>query len=175
MLELGEVARNHRNIEASEDRLLGLPVEQEAKSGLEATLGRMLAGCQLLAFHFRYCDAVTGFTLSFTDHDLEIEWVALTDALHLDHAVTPVSTVVGASVRSLPHRIRRPAKMFVSFSAQSLSLLGFRPRAAPQGMFVTASKIRTRFPKFVRRHKIRETSQNMTPEYGLIPCNREPL
>jgi hypothetical protein len=36
----------------------------------------VLAGCQLLAFRFRHCDAVTSLALSFADHDLEVEWIA---------------------------------------------------------------------------------------------------
>jgi Sigma-70, non-essential region len=41
-LELGEITRDRRHVEASEDRFLWLSVEQELEGGLETMLWRML-------------------------------------------------------------------------------------------------------------------------------------
>ena len=79
-LEFGEVARDHRGVEASENRLLRLAIEQEAEGRLETAFRRMLAGCQPLAHLSRHRHAVTGFTASFTDDHLEIQRVALGNA-----------------------------------------------------------------------------------------------
>ena len=43
-LELGEIARDRRHIETSEDRFLWLAVEQEPEGRLEIALRGMLAG-----------------------------------------------------------------------------------------------------------------------------------
>ena len=40
-LELGEVARDRRQVEAPEDRFLGLAVKQEPEGRLETAFGRM--------------------------------------------------------------------------------------------------------------------------------------
>src|SRR5260370_32202241 len=84
-LEFGEVARDHRRVEASENRLLRLAVEQEAEGRLETAIRRMLPGCQPLAHLSRHRHVVTGLTRSFTDDHLEIERVALGNAPDLDH------------------------------------------------------------------------------------------
>src|SRR6266540_3952273 len=57
-LELGKVARDHGDVEASEDRLLGLAIEQETEGCLEAPLRRMLAGGEPRARLARHRDVV---------------------------------------------------------------------------------------------------------------------
>src|SRR5215510_12514830 len=56
-LELGEVARDHRHIAASENRLLWLASEQETEGCLKTALGRMFAGHQPLAHFTGHGDA----------------------------------------------------------------------------------------------------------------------
>jgi hypothetical protein len=48
-LEFGEVARDHRHVEASENRLFWLAVEQETEGCLKTALGRMLATQTVIA------------------------------------------------------------------------------------------------------------------------------
>src|SRR5918996_3939478 len=89
-LELGEVARDHCHVEAAEDRLLRLAVEQEPEGRFQTALRRMLAGRQPLARLLRHRDVVAGLALSFADHHLELERlalarVALGGAPDLDH------------------------------------------------------------------------------------------
>ena len=87
-IEFGEIARDHRQVEASENRLLRLAVEQEAERRLDKTLGRVLPACQPIARLARHRDVVTGLTPSFTDDNLEIERVVLCnspDFNHVDH------------------------------------------------------------------------------------------
>ena len=79
-LEFGEVTRDHRHVEASENRLLWLAVEQETEGRLKTALGRMLAGRQPLAHFTRHRDAVTSYALSFTNDHFEIERDALANA-----------------------------------------------------------------------------------------------
>src|SRR5262249_21869741 len=84
-LELGEVARNRRDVEASEDRFLWLAVEQESEGRFETAFRRMPAARQPLAHLSRHRDVVTRLTLSFADDHLENERVALGGAPDLDH------------------------------------------------------------------------------------------
>src|SRR5215469_1625293 len=83
--ELGEVARDRGHVEASEDRFLGLAVEQEPEGRLDAAFWRMLARRQPLAHLSRHRDVVTSLALSFADDHLENERVALGSAPDLDH------------------------------------------------------------------------------------------
>src|SRR6516225_7504797 len=84
-LELGEVARDRRHVEASEDRFLWLAVEQEPEGRLETALRGMLARRQPFAHLSRHRDVVTSLVLSFTDDHLENERVMLGEAPDLDH------------------------------------------------------------------------------------------
>src|SRR5215472_12020431 len=84
-LELGEVARDRRQVEAPEDRFLGLAVEQEPEGRLETAFGRMLARRQPLAHLSRHGDVVTSLTLSFADDHLENERVVRGSAPDLNH------------------------------------------------------------------------------------------
>src|SRR6516165_8236039 len=63
-LELGEVARNRRDVESSEDGFLWLAVEQEPEGRLETALRRVLARRQPLAHLSRHRDVVTSLALS---------------------------------------------------------------------------------------------------------------
>src|SRR5215831_12597681 len=84
-LELGEVARDRRYVEASEDRFLGLAVEQEPEGRLETAFRRMLARRQPLAHLSRHRHAVASLALSFADDHLENERAVLASALDLNH------------------------------------------------------------------------------------------
>src|SRR3954468_5741595 len=84
-LEFGEVTRDHRQVEASENRLLWLAVEQETEGRLQTALGRMPAGRQPLAHFTRHRDVVASLALSFTNDHFEIERAALANASDLDH------------------------------------------------------------------------------------------
>src|SRR5262249_4550104 len=84
-LELGEVARDRRHVEAPEDRLLGLAVEQEPEGRLETAFWRMLPRRQPLAHLSRHGDVVTSLVLSFADDHLENERVVLGSAPDLNH------------------------------------------------------------------------------------------
>src|SRR5215471_11994192 len=84
-LELGEVARDRRHVEAPEDRFLGLAVEQEPEGRFETAFRGMLARRQPLAHLSRHRDVVTSLALSFADDHLENERVALGSAPNLDH------------------------------------------------------------------------------------------
>src|SRR5258708_33028286 len=84
-LELGEVARDRRHVEASEDRFLWLAVEQEPEGRFETALRRMLACRQPLAHLSRHRDVVTRLALSLTDDHLENERAALGSEPDLDH------------------------------------------------------------------------------------------
>src|SRR6266849_9369147 len=79
-LELGEVARDRRHVEAPEDRFLWLPVEQELEGRLETAFRRMLPRRQPLAHLSRHRDVVTSLTLSFADDHLENERIVLGNA-----------------------------------------------------------------------------------------------
>src|SRR5215813_11494212 len=83
--ELGEVARDHGHVEASEDRFLGLAVEQEPEGRLDAAFWRMLPRRQPLAHLLRHGDVVTSLTLSFADDHLKNERVVLGSAPDLNH------------------------------------------------------------------------------------------
>src|SRR5262249_55950567 len=76
-LELGEVARDHRYIEASENRLLWLAIEQETEGRLKTALGRMFAGHQPLAHFTGHGGMVTSLARSFTNDHFETERAAL--------------------------------------------------------------------------------------------------
>src|SRR6516165_5923993 len=84
-LELGEVARDRRHVEASENRFLRLTVEQEPEGRFETALRRVLARRQPLAHLSRHRDVVMGLALSFSDDHLENERVVLGSASNLDH------------------------------------------------------------------------------------------
>src|SRR5262249_53109318 len=84
-LELAEVARDLRHIEASENRFLRLTVEQEPEGCLEAALRRVLARSQPLARLSRHRDVVTGLALSLGHDHLEHERIALAGEPDLDH------------------------------------------------------------------------------------------
>src|SRR5438270_8658025 len=85
LLELGEIPRDCCDVEAPEDRLLRLPVEQELEGRLETTLRRMLARGQPFACVSRHGDLVTSLTLSFADDHLENERILLGSPANLDH------------------------------------------------------------------------------------------
>src|SRR6516162_1328189 len=84
-LELGEVARDRRQVEAPQDQFLGLAVEQKPEGRLETAFGRMLARRQPLAHLSRHGDVVTSLTLSLADDHLENERVMLGSASDLNH------------------------------------------------------------------------------------------
>src|SRR5499426_1355889 len=84
-LELGEVARDHRHVEASEDRFLWLAVEQEPEGRLDTAFRCMLARRQPLAHLSRHGDVVTSLALSFADDYVENERVVLGSAPDLNH------------------------------------------------------------------------------------------
>ena len=109
-LEFGKVTRDHRHVEASENRLLWLAVEQETEGRLKTALGRMLAGRQPLAHFTRHRDVVTSHALSFTNDHFEIERDALANAPDLDHGdlsvVEPPET--GGTVVSPPVLMAAP-------------------------------------------------------------------
>src|SRR5262249_42538303 len=84
-LEFGEVARDHRHVEAPEDRLLRLAVEQEAERRLDAALRRMLAAGEPLEGLLPHRDAVTRLPLALGDQPLKFERLARADAPNLDH------------------------------------------------------------------------------------------
>src|SRR5215831_3806191 len=84
-LELGEITRDRRHVEASEDRFLWLSVEQELEGGLETMLWRMLARRQAFARLSRHGDVVTRLALSFADDHLEHGRAVFGDASDFDH------------------------------------------------------------------------------------------
>src|SRR6516225_7037553 len=84
-LELWEVARDRRHVEAPEDRFLGLAVEQEPEGRLETAFGRMPPRRQPLAHLSRHGDVVTSLAFSFADDHLENERVVRGSAPDLNH------------------------------------------------------------------------------------------
>src|SRR5712691_11760668 len=85
VLEFGEVTRDHGQVEAPEDRLLRLSVEQETERRLHTALRRVLAAGQPLEGRLRHRDVVARLALPFGDHYLEFEGLARADAPNLDH------------------------------------------------------------------------------------------
>src|SRR5215469_4709578 len=85
LLEFWEVARDHRHVEASENRLLWLAIEQKTEGRLKTALGRMFAGHQPLAHFTGHGDMVTSLARSFTNDHFETERAALANAPDLDH------------------------------------------------------------------------------------------
>src|SRR5215813_12979067 len=86
LLEFWEVARDHRHVEASENRLLWLAIEQKTEGRLKTALGRMFAGHQPLAHFMGHGNMVTRLARSFTNDHFETERAALTNAAGLDSA-----------------------------------------------------------------------------------------
>jgi hypothetical protein len=87
-LEFGEVARDHRHVEASENGFLRLAVEQESEGCFETALRRMLAR-QLLASFSRHRDVVMGLPISLPDDHLEFKMVVVCRTSDLDHVGLP--------------------------------------------------------------------------------------
>src|SRR5215467_11407097 len=83
--ELGEVARDRGHVEASEDRFLGLAVEQEPEGRLDTAFWRMLACRQPLAHLSRHGDVVTSLALSFADDHIENKRVVRGSAPDVNH------------------------------------------------------------------------------------------
>ena len=84
-LELGEVTRDRRHVEASEDRFLRLTVEQEPEGCFEAALRRVFACRQPLAHLSRHRDVVPSLAISLADDHIENEGLALAGEPDLDH------------------------------------------------------------------------------------------
>jgi hypothetical protein len=84
-LELGEIARDHAHIEAAQDRLLRLAVEQEAERCLDQTLGRVHAGDESFIQLARKRDVMQRRALALAHDDVEFERVIVGDAPDLDH------------------------------------------------------------------------------------------
>src|SRR5262245_61709659 len=72
-LEFGEVAQDHRHVEASEYRLLWLAVEQESEGCLKAALRRMVPARQTVAHFTRHRDVVTSLAPCLANDHFEIE------------------------------------------------------------------------------------------------------
>jgi len=70
LLEFWEVARDHRHVEASENRLLWLAIEQKTEGRLKTALERMFAGHQPFAHFTGHGDMVTRLARSFTKRPL---------------------------------------------------------------------------------------------------------
>src|SRR6516165_3076287 len=85
LLEFWEVTRDHRHVEASENRLLWLAIEQKTEGRLKTALERMFAGHQPFAHFTGHGDMVTRLARSFTKRPLRNERAALTNAPDLDH------------------------------------------------------------------------------------------
>src|SRR5262245_39084903 len=84
-LELWEVPRNLRHVEASENRFLRLTIEQEPEGCFEAALRRVFARRQPFAQLSRHRDVVTRLALSLGDDHIESEGIALGGEPDLDH------------------------------------------------------------------------------------------
>src|SRR5262245_29490512 len=84
-LEFGEVARDHRHVEASEYRLLWLAVEQESEGCLKAAFRRMVPARQPVAHFTRHRHVVTSLAPSLANDHFEIERATLANAPDLDH------------------------------------------------------------------------------------------
>src|SRR5215510_2613369 len=84
-LEFREIARDHRHVELSQDRLLWLAIEQETEGGLDALLVGMPAARQAPQRVARHGDVVTGLALSDAHHDVEAKRIAVGGAPDLDH------------------------------------------------------------------------------------------
>src|SRR5262245_4313106 len=84
-LEFGEVARDHRHVEAPEYRLLWLAVEQESEGCLKAALRRMVPARQPVAHFTRHRDVVTSLAPCLANDHFEIERATLASAPDLDH------------------------------------------------------------------------------------------
>jgi len=83
LLEFWEVARDHRHVEASENRLLWLAIEQKTEGRLKTALERMFAGHQPFAHFTGHGDMVT--PAPSRNDPFETERAALTNAPDLDH------------------------------------------------------------------------------------------
>src|SRR5262245_7732417 len=94
-LEFGEVAQDHRHVEASEYRLLWLAVEQESEGCLKAALRRMVPARQPVAHFTRHRDVVTSLAPCLANHHFEIERATLANAPDLDHGDLLRSELVG--------------------------------------------------------------------------------
>ena len=131
-LEFGEVTRDHRHVEASENRLLWLAVEQETEGRLQTALGRMPAGRQPFAHFTRHRDVVTSHALSFTNDHFEIERDALANASDLDHGdlsvVEPPETggTVEAALKRFPALYGGTWRLEPNASALQVTMLGDR-------------------------------------------------
>src|SRR5262249_34807158 len=79
-LEFGEVAQDHRRVEASEYRLLWLAVEQESEGCLKAALRRMVPARQPVAHFTRHRDVVTSLAPCLANDHFEIERATLANA-----------------------------------------------------------------------------------------------
>src|SRR4029450_883684 len=83
--KLGKIARDRRYVEASEDRFLGLAVEQEPERRLETALRGMLARRQPFAHLLRHRDVVTSLAVSFANEHLENGRGVFGGASDVDH------------------------------------------------------------------------------------------
>src|SRR5262249_34629477 len=97
-LELGEILRDHPHVEAAQDRLLGLAVEQEPERRLQAGFRRVPAGTEPLAHLARSGDAMVRLAVALLDDDIEFEGITVGQARHADNARSPLSQPMSRSV-----------------------------------------------------------------------------
>ena len=101
-LELGKITGDHSDVEAQQDRLLGLAIKQELERRRYATLRCVRAHSQSFATVSCHRDVMAGFAVSRTDDDFELEWIAFAGSLDLDHSLpSPYSVQFGCSGRSI--------------------------------------------------------------------------
>src|SRR5262245_39961155 len=84
--ELGEIARDRRDVEASQNRFLRLAVEQKPECRFQTALRRMLARGQAFAHLLRHRDVVMCLTVSFADDHLKAGRRGFRGASDVDHA-----------------------------------------------------------------------------------------
>jgi hypothetical protein len=86
-LELGKITGDHSDVEAQQDRPLGLAIKQELERCRYATLRCVRARRQSFATVSCHRDVMAGFAVSRTDDDFELEWIAFAGSLDLDHSM----------------------------------------------------------------------------------------
>jgi len=96
-LEFGKITGDHCNVEAPQDRLLGLAIKQESERRLDATLRRVPVSRQSFASVSCHGHMMTSLAVSHADDDLELEWIAFAGSRDRDHSLPLI--VIAASGR----------------------------------------------------------------------------
>ena len=77
--------RNEGDVEATQDRLLGLSIKQKPKRGIDAPFGGILAAAEPLPSLLGHRDLMSGLPVGFADRDRKTHRIAFARTFHRDH------------------------------------------------------------------------------------------